>query len=147
MKKSYQLLSIYLDHKPLPDKPLTIDSGDKVRGYYTLGESYNLFDIPVCYRKASGKVLLSDAETFKMAKDIKKSGMNIRLSIILDYYSNAYVANVLYLKRILQLARMITEEYPKVVVSLAVSPEHTQEFQEIIKSFYQQDDQHNRTFS
>lgn len=112
-----------------------------------MGESYNLFDIPVCYRKASGKVLLSDAETFKMAKDIKKSGMNIRLSIILDYYSNAYVANVLYLKRILQLARMITEEYPKVVVSLAVSPEHTQEFQEIIKSFYQQDDQHNRTFS
>lgn len=120
LKRSYQLLTIYLDRAPLMEYTPALADNILWKQMNDLGVEINLFDFPVCKRKVLGSCLLRSA-SFQEIKDIiKKIDIPFTLVVILDYETKAETANRLFVIRILQILEKIHETFPfvKILVSL-----------------------------
>lgn len=119
MKSTYNLLSIHLDHQPIPkSKPQLIRVSD-IPVCSEIDEEYSLMDIPYFIRKVSGLKLLSTVSLNESATLIKKNVDCQELIIILDYQCFSEIACTLYMKRILQTISYLQSCYPGMTVFLA----------------------------
>lgn len=136
MNHSYKLLNIYLDHKQLPScMPAFVDfSITKVIS--DISESYNLLDLIYQQRKASGNALLSSKEYSDIAAIINHLDWCKCIIVILDFKSTTPVINALYMKRLLQLFRVLSENYPEIEFAFSCPDEHLRFFTSLIHSVY-----------
>jgi hypothetical protein len=135
MKSTYNLLSIYLDHKPVLDTNLHIENNSEFCTISDLSEEYSLFDYPVCCRKVSGKFLLSTNNFSEIECYLNKLPVCHRLFIILDQEPISIVVGQLFAKRILQVAEMIKKRLPSTVLTIVANPENMSIYQNIFDSF------------
>lgn len=136
MKSTYRLLSIYLDRTPLPLNPPIIVDLSKMDLLQDMSEEYNLFDLECYQRRVGGGELLSYEEFNAITDIIDRQSWCERICIVLDYTSIAPVAAALYVRRILQLIRMLQERYPQIGFVLGADPEWIDEYRWIVHQIY-----------
>lgn len=131
MKSTYRLLSIYLDRTPLPTNPPLIVDMSKLDPIQDIAQEYNLFDLESYQRRVSGSELLSCMGFHAVTRIVDAHPWCERICIVLDYTSRASVAVILYVRRILQLVRMLQERYPQIEFMLATDSELIREYQQM----------------
>ena len=136
MNRSYKLLSIFFDKKPIPEILPTIvqlNNFNEIRNY---DEAFSLFDLNEYQRKIKGTEVLSCSEY----KDFERKCSYLveceKIIIVLDYYSDMQAANHLYLRRLLQAVCMISKKFPNVNVCLGISQSMAGKYLEILEEIY-----------
>lgn len=100
MKSTYELLSIYLDRQPLPKKIPEIICEYQMPLCSEIEDEYNLYDLPVCFRKISGLKLLS-FQSISIALSLINKLVNCKKIYVpwtiihaqlsqIDYFSNVF---------------------------------------------------------
>lgn len=140
MKSTYRLLSIYLDRTPLPVNPPIIVDMSKLDPIQDISQEYNLFDLKCYQRRASGSVLLSYTGGPAVANILDQQPWCERIYVVLDYWSRASVATMLYMRRVMQLVRILQEQYPQIEFMLAAEPGLCVGYQQMVYQAYAMDD-------
>lgn len=140
MKSTYRLLSIYLDRAPLPDHPPNIADLSKLDSVQDISQEYNLFDLECYQRRVSGSGLLSYTGYPAVAAVLDQQPWCERIYVVLDYVARATVATTLYMRRVLQLVRMLQGQYPQIEFTFAADAELAGKFQHLIHQIYAKDD-------
>jgi len=136
MNNSYKLLSIFLDKKPIPEVIPDIVYLKNIETISNYDEEYSLFDLNIYQRKIKGMDILSCSQY----EDFEKICFFIsdceKVIIEMDYFSNMHAANSLYMRRLLQAMRMITEKYPTVKVCLGYDNDIVENYAKILEEIY-----------
>ncbi|MGN1383579.1 MAG: hypothetical protein ACI4W2_12275 [Eubacterium sp.] len=138
MKRSYKLLSMYLDHADMPSNPPDIGVAKDSKDCVDLTEGTTIFDYPVCIRRASGRELLRTNVFEKIQEEIDKLLVCDVIIIDLDYKNRAEIANRLFVKRILQIMELIRINKEKIKVTLVASEKDVPYYRKIIRDLYKE---------
>lgn len=136
MKSTYRLLSIYLDRKPIPVDPPVIGDLSKLDPVQNISEEYNLFDLQVYQRKIDGSILLSSDDYSFVTNIMDQHPWCGRIYIVLDYTTKATVAVTLYVKRILQVVRMLQDRYPQKQFMIVAQHDCLEQFRYTLAQIY-----------
>jgi hypothetical protein len=136
MKSTYRLLSIYLDNKPILQTGSRIENAVNYCAVSDIAEEYSLFDYPKCYRKLSGKFLLSTNDFSEIECYLNRLPVCHRLFIILDQDPILPVVGQLFAKRVLQSAKLIKDRFPGVTLTIAANPENIDFYESIVGKLY-----------
>ena len=120
MKKSYKLLSIFIDSTPVPIEKPEIAYIKNIDHILDENMSYGLLDYFGDYqRKISGTKLLSCEDEQSLINILDKLTECDYIWIYLDFYSNIEALNNLFIKRTLQFLYYIKCRYPDKNIGLA----------------------------
>lgn len=136
MNHSYKLFGIYLDKTALPACIPSIIDLSLTEEVQDISVPYNLWDLISRQRKVSGCTLLSAESYHDISALIDPLDWCEQIIIILDFVSAAAAINMLYMKRLLQLLRILSEEYPNIEFTLSCSNEHAEFFTALTRSVY-----------
>ena len=113
MKKSYKLLSIFMDRTPIPSEKPVIAYIKNTDHIFDQNMGYGLLDYFGDYqRKISGTKLLSCEDEQSLINILDKLVGCDYIWIYLDFCSNIEVLNGLFVKRMLQFLYYIKCRYP-----------------------------------
>lgn len=137
MKSSYKLFGIYLDHAALPaHAPIIEKSTSLIDDFQDIAEPYSLFDLTCYQRKASSDKLLSFESFSEVEKFINQAQGCEKIAIMLDFASIGSPLNVFFLKRLLQLVKMLSDRFPQIAFVLASKPEDYALHEKVIEAIY-----------
>lgn len=123
MKSTYRLLSIFVDGVDIPcDKPDVYEAD--CNNIFDLYSEETLLDFIVNERKIAGSMLLSCENKDDLESKIQMAGKCDKLWIVLDYYSGMEAADMLYIKRTLQVMTIIQSMYPRLNIAFTASENH-----------------------
>ena len=114
MKSTYQILSSYLDGRPLAKDVQVRAWSSEDENLFFIDADLNVLDFPHCRRVLPGSRLLID-DLAMISGQIDLLNSLEELVIKIDYCSPMTVINKLFLKRILQAIGQLQQNHPNVV--------------------------------
>lgn len=138
MKKGYNLLSIYLDKKPIPcQKPNVIIIDTYGDNFFDIEKEYNIIDYYEGYRrKVNSSLLLSkktETELYSLFKDNKCN----KLLIYIDFYMNVgKTIYMLFVKRLLQVIYLLNSKYSGYEINILIDEEYKRDFCMMLDEIY-----------
>lgn len=137
MKKSYKLLSIYLDREAIPSqRPQIVYKS--LNNLFETGIEYNLFDYAGSYeRYIYGSTVLSAVTKNELLLPFRDHGGCSCFYIVLDYWpDNMHVLMKLYFKRILQAMCIMTEYFGRRFMLLVRNKAEESIAENMLNEFY-----------
>lgn len=136
MKKSYKLLSIYLDRKPIPFARPKVIPVNQPEAIYDVGKEYTLFDLKEFKRKQTLSSLLACKDLDEMYAIInRRKGCN-NLCLWLDYLTGIAYADLLFVKRSLQCLNLLEEHFPEVTFELIANNGEEEIYDRLLDNYY-----------
>ena len=136
MKSTYKLLSIYLDGKNIPESRPLIKNSLSEDILFGLEMDYCIFDLEIYQRRISGMELLSCKNRDALEEILQLAEPCDYIWILLDFFPDMETVKLLFLKRILQIMRIMQERWKEKRIGLLVEYDNPGQYDMLLNNYY-----------